>query len=101
MPLLPPVYGKVIFMPDEYDTHPAGILQPGTDVEFDDFENPEIKVQGRVMNYLPPQPETGFKGGYHIALYYVVPTEDVRVIEPGSTEHMIFKDRTPNESNPE
>lgn len=75
------------------------ILQPGTDVEFDDFENPEIKVQGRILNYLPPR--EGFKGGYHVALYYVVPVEDVRVLEPGATELMVFKDQEPNISNPE
>lgn len=88
-------------MADEYDTHPDGILQAGTDVEFDDFENPDIKVQGRVLNYLPPRADTGFKGGYHIALYYVVPVEDVRVLEPGAVELMQFKDKSVNESNPE
>lgn len=77
------------------------ILQPGTDVEFNDFEDPDIKVQGRVLNYLPPNPESGFKGGYHVALYYVVPVEDVRVLPPGSTELMEFKDQTANTSNPE
>ncbi len=77
------------------------ILQPGTEVEFDDFENPEIKVQGRVLNYLPPNPESGFKGGYHVALYYVVPVEDVRVLSPGTTELMILKDKTADTSNPE
>lgn len=79
----------------------VNILQPGTNVEFDDFEDPDQKVQGRVLNYLPPNPETGFKGGYHVALYYVVPVEDVRVIDDGSTELMTFKDQTPNISNPE
>lgn len=77
------------------------ILQPGTNVQFDDFEDPSIKVEGRILNYLPPDPETGFKGGYHVALYYVVPVEDVRVLEPGTTELMTFKDQTPNISNPE
>lgn len=54
-------------------------LQPGDHVEFPNFEDPSITMHCVVQNYLEPDDE-GFKGGYHVACYYVVPEEDVTLV---------------------
>lgn len=56
---------------------------PGDHIEFDNFEDPSVKMHCVVQNYLEPDDE-GFKGGYHVACYYVVPEEDVRPSDPDS-----------------
>lgn len=61
-----------------------GKIRPGDTVEFGTFNDPLIVNTGKVLNYLEPD-EHGFKGGYHIGCYYVVPAEHVRASSPGET----------------
>lgn len=67
-----------------------GKIRPGDTVEFDDFDDPIIKHTGKVLNYLEPD-DTGFKGGFHIGCYYVVPERDVRTTSPGETYQQAYE----------
>jgi len=54
------------------------LIPDGTKVEFTDPEDGKVYF-GVVQNYVEPDVNDGWKGGYHIACYYVVSPQDVRV----------------------
>lgn len=54
------------------------LFADGARVEFDDFDHPEVVHTGVVINYLEADEDGTFKGGYHVAEYFVVPEEDLR-----------------------
>lgn len=61
-----------------------GKIRPGDSVEFDPFDEDGPALTGKVLNYLEPD-DSGFKGGFHIGCYYVVPEDAVRASSPGET----------------
>lgn len=61
-----------------------GKIRPGDTVEFDPYDDELVTFTGKVLNYLPAD-DTGFRGGFHIGCYYIVPEKDVRATSPGET----------------
>jgi hypothetical protein len=68
-----------------------GKIRPGDTVEFDPYDgDTDFSLTGKVLNYLEPD-DTGFKGGFHIGCYYVVPEKDVRASSPGETYQQAYE----------
>jgi len=72
----------VSILPPEVDMENQRKFKPGDIVEFDPYDGDTgFKLNGKILNYLPPDGK-GFKGGYHIACYYVVGEKDLRLETP-------------------
>jgi hypothetical protein len=69
-------------MPDE-------LLPNGTTVEFDSDGEGSLPQLGVVLNYMPPDDK--FDGGYHVACYFVVPHEELQVLEEDDADFIALR----------
>lgn len=66
-----------------------GEFKKGDFVEFDPYDGDTgFDLTGKVLNYLPPDGKR-FKGGYHIACYYVMGSEDLKLEIPVSPSNIL------------
>lgn len=63
------------------------LFQNGDHVEFDNLQDSSITETGVVLDYLEAD-DQGFKGGYHVASYYVLPEESLRP----AVDHVLVKE---------
>lgn len=74
--------GRTDYSPPKESSMPK--YKAGDTVEFDSDAEDGVPLTGKILNYLLPDGK--FKGGYHIACYYVVGEEDLRLLSSGSEE---------------
>lgn len=67
----------------EINVREDGEVRVGDTVSFASLTDPLLNYTGRVLNYISPN-ENGFRGGYYVGCYYVVPQD--RIFEQSNSE---------------